>query len=84
MEVGEIHGSHKADNLLGLCLALCGKAMEVHLGICRYRVVNNYIKFLKRNSACCNICEHKRCDLAFLKLLNSFAELNLWHVADQL
>jgi hypothetical protein len=84
MEIGEIHCGNETENLLGLCLTLSSKAMEVNLWVGWNRVVNHHVKLLKRNTTSCDISQYKRRNLPLLELLSSFAQFNLRHVADQL
>jgi hypothetical protein len=84
VEVCDVHRRYEAYYLLSLRLTLGYKSSEIHLWILWDRVVHHNVELLKRNTTRGYIRENERCDLLLLELLNRLAQLELWHVTDQL
>jgi hypothetical protein len=84
VEVRDIHRGNKTDYLLGLRLAFSDESREVNLWVLRNRVVYDNVELFEWNAARRDISQNQRRDLLLLQLLNSLAELNLGHVANQL
>ena len=85
VEVRKIKRGYQADDLLGLSLGLTLRvAMEVNLRIRGNGIVYNDIEVLKWNTTSRDIGKNEAGNLFLLDLLNRLAELNLWHVPNQL
>jgi hypothetical protein len=85
VEIGEVKRGHQADNLLGLSLCLALRVpMEVNLRIGWNGVVYNDIEIIKWNTTSGDVGKNEAGYLFLLNLLDRLAQLDLWHVPNQL
>jgi hypothetical protein len=85
VEVREIKRRYQADNLLGLSLGLALRvAMEVNLRIRWNGVVYNDIEVIKWDTTSGDVGKNEAGYLFLLNLLDRLAQLDLWHVPNQL
>jgi hypothetical protein len=85
VKIGEVKRGHQADNLLGLSLCLALRVpMEVNLRIGWNGVVYNDIEIIKWNTTSGDVGKNEAGYLFLLNLLDRLAQLDLWHVPNQL